>query len=90
MKKLILSLMMATALTACGQKTGAPKEGEKPIIKIGATLPLTGNLAVYGKALQKSLIRDSFERFNSGREGIGLNGIKFIYGCKPSSNAAIS
>ncbi|MBP5698072.1 MAG: ABC transporter substrate-binding protein, partial [Alphaproteobacteria bacterium] len=57
MKKIIFSLMMATALTACDNKASNnhPKEDEKPTITIGATLPLTGNLAVYGKALQKSL-----------------------------------
>ena len=60
MKKFILSLMMATALTACGDNDAdkanknAAKNG-KPIITIGASLPLSGNLAVYGKALQKSL-----------------------------------
>lgn len=55
MKKVLLGLLMATALTACGEKAETPKENEKPVVKIGATLPLTGNLAVYGKALQKSL-----------------------------------
>ena len=56
MRKLILSLLMATALTACGDKADKKaQEGVKPVIKIGATLPLSGNLAVYGKALQKSL-----------------------------------
>ena len=56
MKKVIISLMMAAALTACGDENkNTPKENEKPVITIGATLPLTGNLAVYGKALQKSL-----------------------------------
>ena len=59
MKKFIFILMMATALTACGdENTDKNKTAEttvKPVIKIGATLPLTGNLAVYGKALQKSL-----------------------------------
>lgn len=58
MKKFILSLMMATALTACGDDNEANKnvsQNTKPVIKIGASLPLSGNLAVYGKALQKSL-----------------------------------
>ena len=48
MKKLILSLLMATALTACGQKADTPKEGEKPTVKIGLTLPLTGSFAETG------------------------------------------
>lgn len=47
--------MLAVLLAACGEKVETPKENEKPVIKIGTTLPLTGNLAVYGNALQKSL-----------------------------------
>ncbi len=54
-KNLIMTSMIALSLTACGDKTETAKDGGKPVIKIGATLPLTGNLAVYGKALQKSL-----------------------------------
>ena len=37
------------------EKKESANADTKPVIKIGATLPLTGNLAVYGKALQKAL-----------------------------------
>ena len=53
MKKLILTLCLALSLTACGEKTEAPKEGEKPVIKIGATLPLTGDAADAGQTNKK-------------------------------------
>ena len=56
MKKLILSLLMATALTACGQKADAPKEGEKPIVKIGLTLPLTGTFVETGSLAKEAAI----------------------------------
>ncbi|MBE6448587.1 MAG: ABC transporter substrate-binding protein [Alphaproteobacteria bacterium] len=55
MKKFILSIMLATALTACGEKAETPKENEKPVVKIGASLPLTGNMAHIGVSAQKSL-----------------------------------
>lgn len=56
MKKLLLILCMVLNLTSCDEKADKTVEVKaKPIIKIGATLPLTGNLAVYGKALQKSM-----------------------------------
>ena len=48
MKKFLLSLLLVTALTACGQKSDTPKEGEKPVVKIGITLPLTGSFAETG------------------------------------------
>ena len=57
MKKLILSLLMATALTACGEKE-ADKTAQaeiKPVIKIGATLPLTGDAAEAGQAAKGGL-----------------------------------
>lgn len=56
MKKLLLNLCMVLALTACDDKADKTAEAKtKPVITIGASLPLSGNLAVYGKALQKSL-----------------------------------
>ena len=50
MKKVLLSLLMATSLVACGEKAEAPKENEKPVVKIGVTLPLSGNNAVMGES----------------------------------------
>ncbi len=35
MKKFLLSIMIATALTACGEKAETPKENGKPVVKIG-------------------------------------------------------
>ncbi len=57
MKKFILSLMMATALTACGDENKAetPKKEEKPVITIGATLPLTGDLAYAGQNMKAAM-----------------------------------
>ena len=56
MKKFILSLMMATALTACGDENkDTPKENEKPVITIGATLPLTGDLAYAGQNMKAAM-----------------------------------
>ena len=57
MKKFILSILMATALTACGDNE-ADKTKEvnaRPVIKIGATLPLTGDAAEAGEAARAGL-----------------------------------
>ena len=53
MKKLILSLCIALSLTACGEKTDTPKEGDKPVIKIGVILPLTGSNSYMGAQMQE-------------------------------------
>ena len=55
MKKVLLSLLMATSLVACGEKTEAPKENEKPVVKIGATLPLSGGFAETGVLSQQAM-----------------------------------
>lgn len=57
MKKLILSLLMATALTACGDSDSdkTAQSDAKPIIKIGATMPLTGDSAEVGQATKAGL-----------------------------------
>ena len=55
MKKLILSLFLALSLTACGEKPEAPKT-DKPIVKIGASFPLSGNMAAIGNAAHKALV----------------------------------
>ena len=56
MKKIVLSLLMATSLVACGEKAEAPKENAKPVVKIGAILPLTGNSAAIGEASKKAML----------------------------------
>ncbi len=52
MKKALLSLMMATALVACGDKAKEQNANEKPTIKVGVSLPLTGDIAYMGQALK--------------------------------------
>ena len=55
MRKIALSLMLILSLTACGEKTEALKENEKPTIKIGVTIPLTGGMSFAGENMKKSL-----------------------------------
>ena len=58
MKKLLLSLLMATALTACGDESGDKNKTEanaKPVVKIGASLPLSGDMTETGKNLQAAM-----------------------------------
>lgn len=52
MKKSLSSLVIVILLIACGEKTETTKENEKPIVKIGAILPLSGNGSDLGKASQ--------------------------------------
>ena len=53
MKKWLLSLCMVLALTACKEEK---KDADaKPIIKIGATLPLSGNLIYIGEGVKNAL-----------------------------------
>ena len=55
MKKVLLNLLMATSLVACGEKTKAPAFPEKPTIKIGVSLPLSGDSANIGNAVKASI-----------------------------------
>ena len=56
MKKLILSLCVVLALTACGEKKAEDPTDTKPVIKMGAILPLTGDLAYIGVSAKRSLL----------------------------------
>ena len=56
MKKLVLALCLVLGLTACGEKKDAPQTGEKPTVKIGASLPLSGDYARIGQANQKAIL----------------------------------
>ncbi len=50
MKKLLISILAALALVACdGEKS------DKPVIKLGASLPLSGNMAHIGVSAKNSL-----------------------------------
>lgn len=48
MKRIVLSLMLAASLAACGEKAEAPKTAEKPVVKIGIIGPMSGNNAALG------------------------------------------
>lgn len=54
MKKIILGLLLLLSLNACDNKQ-ENTPGEKAIIKIGASFPLTGNMAGVGNAGYKAL-----------------------------------
>ena len=53
MKKFLLSLCMVLALTACDNKKETAQADSKPVIKIGAMYPLSGDGAAFGDAAQK-------------------------------------
>ncbi len=56
MKKLLLSLCVLLALIACkDEKKEATQANIKPIVKIGASLPLSGDMAETGKNLQSAM-----------------------------------
>ena len=50
MKNFLLSMLVVLSLTACGEKDKTSATPEKPTIKIGASLPLSGNNAVMGES----------------------------------------
>ena len=56
MKRWLLSLCMILALAACDNKKEEAQEATKPTIKIGAILPLSGDLAVWGNSEKQGLI----------------------------------
>ena len=57
MKKWLLSLCMVLALTACkDEKKETTTTNTKPIVKIGAILPLSGDLAVWGNSEKQGLM----------------------------------
>ncbi|MBO7556465.1 MAG: ABC transporter substrate-binding protein [Alphaproteobacteria bacterium] len=50
MKKLLLSLCMALALTACkDEQKASPQADKRPVVKIGVMLPLSGEMAEFGQ-----------------------------------------
>ena len=54
MKKLLCLLCMALSLVACDKQNNNPQN--KPVVKIGASFPLTGNMAPIGNAAHKTLV----------------------------------
>lgn len=57
MKKWLLSLCMILALAACDNKKEEAQADSKPVIKIGAILPLTGSQADMGKAAKAGMYK---------------------------------
>ncbi len=55
MKKFLLSIMMATALSACGEKAEISSTPKKTTIKIGVIAPLTGNMSLMGDNFKKGV-----------------------------------
>lgn len=60
--KFVMILGLGLAMSACGEKEEASVD-ERPIIKIGAMLPLTGNSQALGNAAKKALSK-AFEDAN--------------------------
>ena len=57
MKKWLLSLCMVLALVACKEEKKQEAAVEsKPVIKIGVSLPLTGDIAYMGQALKGAVM----------------------------------
>lgn len=56
MKKWLLSLCMILALAACDEKKTSEQANAKPVIKIGVSLPLTGDIAYMGQALKGAVM----------------------------------
>jgi len=54
-KNLIMTSIMALSLMACGNKNETP-QNEKPTVKIGVILPLSGDLAVWGNSEKQGLL----------------------------------
>ena len=88
MKKLLISVLAALAIAGCGEE-----KSDKPVVRIGATLPLTGAFAESGDsakaainmALQKWASKDTkykyeifFENDNSEPKRAVLNAQNFI------------
>lgn len=63
MKKYLLSLCMVLALVACKDEKKAEQANSKPIVKIGAMYPMSGDGASFGQAA-KNASDMYFEEFN--------------------------
>ena len=53
MKKLLCVLCMALSLVACDKQNENPQN--KPVVKIGVMLPLSGDMAEYGAATKRAI-----------------------------------
>ena len=52
MRKILLGLCAFLAIIACDNKKEAEQASAKPVIKVGVSLPLTGDIAYMGQALK--------------------------------------
>lgn len=64
MKKLIIILCFISLIGACDNKKEAQKPQEKPLIKIGAVLPLTGDGAMLGASLKAGILAALEDKLN--------------------------
>lgn len=64
MRKILLSLCMVLALSACDNKTQDTKQDTKPTVKIGISLPLSGNMAFMGNIAKEAVLMN-FEKWKS-------------------------
>ena len=55
MKKWLLSFCMILALAACDNKKETKQTATKPVVKIGVSLPLTGDMSNIGEVLKGSV-----------------------------------
>ena len=55
MKKLLLSLCVLLTIASCDNKKEETPADGKPVVKIGASLPLSGDMAETGKNLQAAM-----------------------------------
>ncbi len=63
MKKQLVGLLMILGLIACGDKTQEQNTNQKPVVKIGALYPMSGDGANFGEAA-KDTVKMFFEEFN--------------------------
>ena len=64
MKKFLLSLCMVLALAACDEKKTSEQANAKPVIKIGAILPLSGSQAPTSEAAKAGMLKALKEKTN--------------------------
>lgn len=64
MKKWLLSLCMLLALTACDNKKDAKQADNRPVVKIGISLPLSGNMAFMGDIAKEAVLMN-FEKWQN-------------------------
>lgn len=55
MKKLLLILCLIFSLSCCGDQSDAPKNVEKPTVKIGVIYPMSGEYAHFGEAMKEGI-----------------------------------